>query len=59
LIAEAVSSRSSKEDNNQIVFLESDRILNEGKEHVKMKEKKKEESFSNADANDDDDDDET
>jgi hypothetical protein len=39
LIAEAVSSRSSKEDNNLIVFLESERMRAEERERIRQEER--------------------
>jgi hypothetical protein len=39
LIAEAVSSRSSKEDNNLIVFLETERMRAEERERIRQEER--------------------
>ena len=39
LIAEAVSSRSSKEDNNLIVFLETERMRAEARERIRQEER--------------------
>ena len=39
MIADAVSSRSSKEDNNLIVFLESERMRAEERERIRQDER--------------------
>ena len=40
MIADAVSSRSSKEDNNLIVFLETERTCAEERERIRMAEER-------------------